>query len=63
MNGISADESKTIDTSLIAVSFGILSGGCLELTGFPLQAIDTGTSLIYVPDSVAEDFYAQVGDS
>lgn len=24
------------------------------------QAIDTGTSLIYVPDFVADDFYAQV---
>ena len=63
MNGISADESKTINTSLIAVSFGTLSADCLELTDFPLQAIDTGTSLIYVPDSVADDFYAQVCSS
>ena len=30
---------------------------------FPPQAIDTGTSLIYVPDSVADSFYAQVCNS
>lgn len=35
----------------------------MKLTDFYPQAIDTGTSLIYVPDSVADDFYAQVGSS
>ena len=61
MKGISIDESRTINTSLIAVSF---FPPCQFRTygRFPL-AVDTGTSLIYVPDSVAYDFYAQVRDS
>ena len=60
MNGISVDESRTINTSLIAVS--VFPRVSSKLRYF-LQAIDTGTSLIYVPDSVAHDFYAQVRDS
>lgn len=59
MNGISVDEHRTINTSLIAVSFRPLYCS-LELVNFSPQAIDTGTSLIYVPDTVADDFYAQV---
>jgi len=62
MNGISVDESKTIDTSLIAVSFGTL-GLVYGTHEFSPQAIDTGTSLIYVPDTVADAFYAQVCNS
>ena len=61
MNGISVDESRTINTTLIAVRrfspYWFETHGC-----FP-QAIDTGTSLIYVPDTVAHDFYAQVCNS
>ena len=66
MNGISVDESRTINTSLIAVSFSplcLLSECCPKFTNFSPEAIDTGTSLIYVPDSVANDFYAQARNS
>ena len=62
MNGISVDESKTINTSLIAVSFGH-SVLVYDTHEFSPQAIDTGTSLIYVPDAVADAFYAQVCNS
>ena len=61
MNGISVDESRTINTTLIAVSF--LPPCWFETYECFPQAIDTGTSLIYVPDSVAHDFYAQVRNS
>ena len=62
MNGISVDESRTLNTSLIAVSFSPPPALVRNSRCFP-QAIDTGTSLIYVPDSVTHDFYAQVRDS
>ena len=38
----------------------LLNRMVLQLKGVSPQAIDTGTSLVYVPDSVADDFYAQV---
>lgn len=63
MNGISVDESRAIDTSLIAVRCHPGPVGLFSTHRFSLQAIDTGTSLIYVPDSVADDFYAQVRGS
>ena len=61
MDAMAVNGTESLPTECVAVSdmFVVYTWRNRVLTRF-LQAIDTGTSLIYVPDEVAKQFYAMV---
>jgi hypothetical protein len=63
MTGFSANGNKgnALSQSIIGVS---LAGRVLQKSSTnEIQAIDTGTTLIYVPTAIADSFYAQIPGS
>lgn len=60
MDGIGVSPIGKIQTDVVAVRLlELCAMRSVDLT-MTLQAIDTGTTLIYVPDSIAVQFYAMV---
>lgn len=64
MDGLAANPASNVPTDLVAVRFHLRK--ILTISSFPNslydtpQAIDTGSTLIYVPNDVAKQFYALV---
>lgn len=59
MDGLSANQLQHVPTDLTAVSLKYFVWECLSFE-YCQQAIDSGTSLMLVPDVIAKDFYALV---
>jgi hypothetical protein len=60
MDGIGVSSTGNVQMDIVAVRLlEFCTTRSVDLT-MTLQAIDTGTTLIYVPDSIAAQFYAMV---